>query len=272
MRRGACSAPLFTHRVARKCFLIVDTIKNQMGSKIKLKAGDGPEFGAYASEPTTASHSAIVVIQEIFGVNSHIRSIVDDYAGQGFFAIAPALFDRVQPDLELLRQIRLLRFCVLALFASTALLFANCFYPIFPKQKFRIIEAERLNIREKGGVLKAALSNSANFNEFKRAERGGVTFSGLMFYNEEGQEEGGLVYSGKALPGGQDADVSLTMDQFRQDQNVYLHHEEHKDAQNHRIEDGLSIMRAPIGQMSKNSKESTRNWKNSPPHNKSNFG
>jgi carboxymethylenebutenolidase len=72
-----------------------------MGSKIKLKAGDGHEFGAYASEPTTASHSAVVVIQEIFGVNSHIRSIVDDYAGQGFFAIAPALFDRVQPDLEL---------------------------------------------------------------------------------------------------------------------------------------------------------------------------
>jgi len=145
----------------------------------------------------------------------------------------------------LLRQIRLLRFCVIALFASTALLFANCFYPILPKQKFRVIEAERLNIREKGGILKAALSNSAAFNEFQRAERGGVTFSGLMFYNEEGQEEGGLVYSGKAIPGGQDADVSLTMDQFRQDQNVYLHHEEHKDAQNHRIEDGLSINARP---------------------------
>jgi hypothetical protein len=67
-----------------------------------------------------------------------------------------------------------------------------------------------------------------------------------MFYNEEGQEEGGLVYSGKAIPGSQDADVTLTMDQFRQDQDVYLHHEEeHKDTQDYRIEDGLSINARP---------------------------
>jgi carboxymethylenebutenolidase len=72
-----------------------------MGSKIKLKASDGHEFGAYVAEPKSLTHSAIVVIQEIFGVNSHIRSVADDYARQGFWAIAPALFDRVQPDLEL---------------------------------------------------------------------------------------------------------------------------------------------------------------------------
>jgi dienelactone hydrolase len=42
-----------------------------------------------------------VVVQEIFGVNRHIRSVADDYAGQGFGAIAPALFDRVEPNLEL---------------------------------------------------------------------------------------------------------------------------------------------------------------------------
>jgi carboxymethylenebutenolidase len=72
-----------------------------MGSKIKLKASDGHEFGAYVAEPKSPTHSAIVVIQEIFGVNSHIRSVADDYAGQGFLAIAPALFDRVEPDLEL---------------------------------------------------------------------------------------------------------------------------------------------------------------------------
>jgi carboxymethylenebutenolidase len=72
-----------------------------MGSKIKLKASDGHEFGAYVAEPEAPARSGIVVIQEIFGVNSHIRSVADDYAGQGFLAIAPALFDRVQPDLEL---------------------------------------------------------------------------------------------------------------------------------------------------------------------------
>ena len=148
-------------------------------------------------------------------------------------------------EVKLLRQVRQLQVCVLALLGSTVLLVFNVVHPLLPRQRFKILEAERINIREKTGILKAALSNSAGFNEFQRAERGGVTFSGLMFHNEEGQEEGGLVYSGKAAPNGQDADVTLSMDQYRQDQNVYLHHEEHKDAQNFRIEDGLSINARP---------------------------
>jgi len=114
-----------------------------------------------------------------------------------------------------------------------------------PRQTFKVIDAERINIREKSGILEAALSNSAGFNEGDRAKQGGARLSGLMFYNEEGQETGGLVYFGKAIPGGQDSDVSLTMDQFRQDQNVYLHHEEFKDAHGLRIEDGLSINTRP---------------------------
>jgi hypothetical protein len=142
-------------------------------------------------------------------------------------------------------QIRRLQVCVLALLLATVLLGINCVHPLLPRQRFKVLEAERINIREKSGILKAALSNSAGFNEFQRAERGGVTFSGLMFYNEEGKEEGGLVYSGKSAPGGQDADVTLTMDQYRQDQNVYLHHEEHKDSQHLSIEDGLSINARP---------------------------
>jgi carboxymethylenebutenolidase len=72
-----------------------------MGTKIKLKASDGHEFGAYFAESTTPACGAIVLIQEIFGVNSHIRSVADDYVDQGFHVITPALFDRVQPDLEL---------------------------------------------------------------------------------------------------------------------------------------------------------------------------
>jgi len=131
------------------------------------------------------------------------------------------------------------------LFVSTTLLLINSFHPLLARQKFRLLEAERINIREQNGILKAALSNSAGFKEFQRAQQEGVTFSGLMFYNEEGQEEGGLVYSGKGVPGGQNADVTLTMDQYRQDQNVYLHHEEYKDAQGSRIEDGLSINARP---------------------------
>ena len=66
-----------------------------------MTAADGHQLGAYVSEGGGPTRAAIVVVQEIFGVNRHIRSVVDDYAAQGFWAIAPALFDRVQKDLEL---------------------------------------------------------------------------------------------------------------------------------------------------------------------------
>lgn len=68
---------------------------------MQLKAADGHEFDVYVAEPPTAAHSAVVVIQEIFGVNNHIRSVADDYCAQGFCGIAPALFDRVERHLEL---------------------------------------------------------------------------------------------------------------------------------------------------------------------------
>jgi len=148
-------------------------------------------------------------------------------------------------EMKLLRQIRVLQVCALVLLLSTLFLGINCFHPLLPQQKFKVINAERINIREKDGTLKAALSSSAGFNEGYRAEHGGVKFSGLMFYNEEGEETGGLVYRGKAIPGGQDADVTLTMDQYRQDQNVYLHHEEQKDAHGSRIDDGLTVNSRP---------------------------
>jgi carboxymethylenebutenolidase len=72
-----------------------------MGSHLKLHASDGHTLGAYIARPAEPSPSAVVVIQEIFGVNRHIRSIVDDYANNGFTTLAPALFDRSQPGIEL---------------------------------------------------------------------------------------------------------------------------------------------------------------------------
>jgi len=148
-------------------------------------------------------------------------------------------------EATLLRQIRFLQICVGVLFVSTAFLATNCFFPLLPQQRFKVLNAERINIREKNGILKAALSNSAGFNEGQRREQAAPRFSGLTFYNEEGQETGGLVYLGKTIPGGQDADVSLTFDQYNQDQVVYLHHEEHKDAQGLKIDDGLTIIQRP---------------------------
>src|SRR6185312_17079424 len=65
-----------------------------MGQDITLKSKDGFEFGAYVAEPQGKPRGAVVVIQEIFGVNHHIRSVADRYAQLGYLAIAPALFDR----------------------------------------------------------------------------------------------------------------------------------------------------------------------------------
>ncbi len=67
---------------------------------IELTATDGHELGAYESRPESPA-AAVVIVQEIFGVNSHIRSVVDRYAALGFHAIAPALFDRVERGVEL---------------------------------------------------------------------------------------------------------------------------------------------------------------------------
>jgi carboxymethylenebutenolidase len=68
---------------------------------VKLRAADGHEFKSYAVRPVGASMAALVVIQEVFGVNAHIRSTADGFAKDGFLAVAPALFDRIQPNIEL---------------------------------------------------------------------------------------------------------------------------------------------------------------------------
>ncbi len=69
-----------------------------MGKDIKLTASDNFQLGAYRADPSAAPKAAVVVIQEIFGVNHHIRSVCDRLAGEGYVAIAPAIFDRVEPD------------------------------------------------------------------------------------------------------------------------------------------------------------------------------
>ena len=71
-----------------------------MGKKVQLKASDGHTLDAYMAEPAGKPRGAIVVIQEIFGVNSHIRGVADGYAADGYLAIAPAMFDRVQKNFE----------------------------------------------------------------------------------------------------------------------------------------------------------------------------
>lgn len=72
-----------------------------MGETITLKASDGQSLGAYVARPTAAPKGGVVVVQEIFGVNAHIRSVCDRYAKAGYLAIAPAIYDRIENDVQL---------------------------------------------------------------------------------------------------------------------------------------------------------------------------
>ena len=72
-----------------------------MGEYVTLTASDGHKLSAYVARPDGDPIAGLVVVQEIFGVNAHIRSVADGYAKDGFLAIAPALFDRIQPGVEL---------------------------------------------------------------------------------------------------------------------------------------------------------------------------
>ena len=72
-----------------------------MGNFIDLKAADGVVFPAYVAQPAGVAKAGIVVVQEIFGVNSHIRSVADGYAAQGYLAVAPSTFHRVKPGVDI---------------------------------------------------------------------------------------------------------------------------------------------------------------------------
>ena len=66
-----------------------------------LTASDGHTLSAYRADPSATPRGAVVVVQEIFGVNGHIRRVTDGFAADGYVAIAPAMFDRVERDVRL---------------------------------------------------------------------------------------------------------------------------------------------------------------------------
>jgi carboxymethylenebutenolidase len=73
----------------------------RMSEWVKLTASDGHVLSGYVARPESEPIGALVLIQEIFGVNGHIRSVADGFAGDGFLAVAPALFDRHEKDVDL---------------------------------------------------------------------------------------------------------------------------------------------------------------------------
>lgn len=72
-----------------------------MADSVTLRAADGHLFGAYVAHTAGEPLAGLIVVQEIFGVNAHIRSVADGWARDGFLAVAPALFDRISPGIEL---------------------------------------------------------------------------------------------------------------------------------------------------------------------------
>ena len=72
-----------------------------MSETIELKATDGFVCPAYVARPVGKPKGAVVVLQEIFGVNAHIRAVADGYCAQGYLAVAPATFHRVKRGVEL---------------------------------------------------------------------------------------------------------------------------------------------------------------------------
>ena len=71
-----------------------------MGETISLTAADGHILSAYRTGPADAKRG-VVVVQEIFGVNNHIRNMCERFAAEGYAVVSPALFDRVRPGIEL---------------------------------------------------------------------------------------------------------------------------------------------------------------------------
>jgi len=72
-----------------------------MGHFVDLKAADGFVFPAYVAKPAGQPKGGVVVLQEIFGVNAHIRAVADGYAAQGYLAVAPSTFHRLKAGVEL---------------------------------------------------------------------------------------------------------------------------------------------------------------------------
>jgi carboxymethylenebutenolidase len=71
-----------------------------MGRFIDITASDEHQLDAYLAEPPGTPHGGVVILQEFFGINAHIRRITDDYASYGYVAVAPALFDRVEKNVD----------------------------------------------------------------------------------------------------------------------------------------------------------------------------
>jgi len=134
---------------------------------------------------------------------------------------------------SLRRDLRLLRFYVLVS-SLTIVLLAVAAFRQAPAKNLGEINVERINVAEPDGRLRLVISNVARFPDpilgGKTGKRQGEPSPGMIFYNDEGDEDGGLAYSGHTRNGHASADAGLLFDQYKQDQTVGIMYSEQDGA------------------------------------------
>lgn len=134
---------------------------------------------------------------------------------------------QLQREIRRLRRLNAVTLGALIILAGAA--FTGLVRPA-PSAKFDVIDVGRINVREADGTIRLAISNTAHFPDpiidgKTYPLRGGAKPAGMIFFNDQGDEDGGLIWNGKKVGDGYDAGASLTMDQWRQDQTVQLSYE-----------------------------------------------
>ncbi len=146
-------------------------------------------------------------------------------------------------------KLRKLQWILYSLLIVNALVMLTAFRDRFHNnEKFDEIDVGRINVIDKNGVIKLVIASNNKIRQDSQNDnlnKDEFKASGILFRNEEGEECGGLIYSGKKTRNGQNADASLTFDQYNQDQNVVLMHKEAVDSLESSIDDGLMIIQRP---------------------------
>ena len=149
---------------------------------------------------------------------------------------------------QLRREIRRLRRTNAAAIGLLVIVAVSAFVQARAPTKFDEIDVGRINVREPDGRLRLTISNHTRLPEVVVGGKSyplrggtGVKSAGLIFFNDEGNEDGGLVWAGSHTAGGHDASAALTFDQFDQDETVSI---EYGD-QNRRRTAGISVMERP---------------------------
>ena len=132
-------------------------------------------------------------------------------------------------ETKLERQVRFLRIYVVVTTTFCAIFLLSAF-AMQSKQKFAEIDVERINVVEKDGKLRMVISNSQRQHpgsvDGKMIPREGGRSAGMIFFNERGDEVGGLIFTGDT---DKDRYGSLTFDKFRGDQTIAFQHMENKE-------------------------------------------